>query len=326
MHRLDRVILLHQGGQRIFFVGVRFGTRFLSHSFYVYRRLESLSEGSPGRRCDDRPAFDRTEFKDTPKTEIFRRSCPPFRRFVCVPAFAMTIPGRTSRTPGLHTRIASFPALPDTNNERGVPARLPCSIPVIDKSALGSNSRKAFAHRLQKPPLCPIFAHVPPGPVHTDTACCLPCKAGTIIASAHPPAEPYSRRGEGRLPLPIIYSTTYIRINMTDTWITSVIAPIAVALVSWILGKNSRRIDETSKIVALLQDEINRLTVKVEKLETKLETQDETLERKSMIIQEAFRCRTPSMKCPVLLKQAEMSPFAPSSAPAVGEGLATPVQ
>lgn len=113
---------------------------------------------------------------------------------------------------------------------------------------------------------------------------------------------------------------------MTDTWITSVIAPIAVALVSWILGKNSRRIDETSKIVALLQDEINRLTVKVEKLETKLETQDETLERKSMIIQEAFRCRTPSMKCPVLLKQAEMSPFAPSSAPAVGESPATPVQ
>lgn len=113
---------------------------------------------------------------------------------------------------------------------------------------------------------------------------------------------------------------------MTDTWITSVIAPIAVALVSWILGKNSRRIDETSKIVALLQDEINRLTVKVEKLETKLETQDETLERKSMIIQEAFRCRTPSMKCPVLLKQAEMSPFAPSIATTVGEGSATPVQ
>lgn len=113
---------------------------------------------------------------------------------------------------------------------------------------------------------------------------------------------------------------------MTDTWITSVIAPIAVALVSWILGKNSRRIDETSKIVALLQDEINRLTVKVEKLETKLETQDETLERKSMIIQEAFRCRTPSMKCPVLLKQAEMSPFAPSTATTVGESPTTPVQ
>ena len=110
-----------------------------------------------------------------------------------------------------------------------------------------------------------------------------------------------------------------------DTWITSVIAPIAVALVSWILGKNSRRIDETSKIVALLQDEINRLTVKVEKLETKLETQDETLERKSMIIQEAFRCRTPSMKCPVLLKQAEMSPFAPSPVSPT-ETTATPVQ
>lgn len=94
---------------------------------------------------------------------------------------------------------------------------------------------------------------------------------------------------------------------MMDTWIIYVIAPIAVALVSWILGKNSRRIDETSKIVTLLQDEINRLTVKVEKLETKLETKDDALERKSIIIQEAFRCRTSSMKCPVLLKQSELN-------------------
>ena len=92
---------------------------------------------------------------------------------------------------------------------------------------------------------------------------------------------------------------------MMDTWIIYVIAPIAVALVSWILGKNSRRIDETSKIVTLLQDEIGRLTVKVEKLETKLETKEDALERKSIIIQEAFRCRISSMKCPVLLKQAE---------------------
>ncbi|WP_281671152.1 hypothetical protein [Rikenella microfusus] len=95
-----------------------------------------------------------------------------------------------------------------------------------------------------------------------------------------------------------------------DTWITYVIAPIAVALVSWILGKNSRRIDETSKIVTLLQDEIGRLTVKVEKLETKLETKDEALERKSVIIQEAFRCRTPSAKCPVLIRQTEMNHYA----------------
>ena len=95
-----------------------------------------------------------------------------------------------------------------------------------------------------------------------------------------------------------------------DTWITYVIAPIAVALVSWILGKNSRRIDETSKIVTLLQDEIGRLTVKGEKLETKLETKDEALERKSVIIQEAFRCRTPSAKCPVLIRQAEMNHYA----------------
>lgn len=94
-----------------------------------------------------------------------------------------------------------------------------------------------------------------------------------------------------------------------ETWIIYVIAPIAVALVSWILGKNSRRIDETSKVVTLLQDEIGRLTVKVEKLETKLEMKDEALERKSVIIQEAFRCRTPSMKCPVLIRQAELNHY-----------------
>ena len=52
-----------------------------------------------------------------------------------------------------------------------------------------------------------------------------------------------------------------------ETWIIYVIAPIAIALVSWILGKNGRRIDETSKLVALLQEEITRLTAKVEKLE-----------------------------------------------------------
>ena len=57
--------------------------------------------------------------------------------------------------------------------------------------------------------------------------------------------------------------------------------------------------------MTLLQDEIGRLTVKVEKLETKLETKEDALERKSIIIQEAFRCRISSMKCPVLLKQAE---------------------
>ena len=56
-----------------------------------------------------------------------------------------------------------------------------------------------------------------------------------------------------------------------ETWIIYVIAPIAIALVSWILGKNGRRIDETSKLVALLQEEITRLTAKVEKLEAKVD-------------------------------------------------------
>ena len=70
-----------------------------------------------------------------------------------------------------------------------------------------------------------------------------------------------------------------------ETWIIYVIAPIAIALVSWILGKNGRRIDETSKLVALLQEEITRLTAKVEKLEAKVEIKEHESERKSGIIQ-----------------------------------------
>ena len=92
-----------------------------------------------------------------------------------------------------------------------------------------------------------------------------------------------------------------------ETWIIYVIAPIAIALVSWILGKNGRRIDETSKLVALLQEEITRLTAKVEKLEAKVEIKEHESERKSGIIQEAFRCKTPSHKCPVLIKLFEFN-------------------
>ncbi len=109
-----------------------------------------------------------------------------------------------------------------------------------------------------------------------------------------------------------------------DTWITYVIAPSVVALVSWILGQNSRRIDETSKVVTLLQDEIGRLTVKVEKLETKLETKDDALEQKSRIIQEAFRCRTPSIQCPVLILQAELSPGVPETNPVPTDAMLPP--
>ncbi|MCH5305337.1 MAG: hypothetical protein J1E79_02520 [Rikenella sp.] len=88
-----------------------------------------------------------------------------------------------------------------------------------------------------------------------------------------------------------------------ETWIIYVIAPIAVALVSWILGKNGRRIDETSKLVNMQQEELRRLDRKVERLEAKLEAKDDALDRKSTIIQAAFECRTPSYKCPVLIKQ-----------------------
>lgn len=92
-----------------------------------------------------------------------------------------------------------------------------------------------------------------------------------------------------------------------ETWIIYVIAPISIALVSWILGKNGRRIDETSKLVSLLQEEIARLTAKVAKLETKVEAKERESERKSEIIQEAFRCKTPSAQCPVLKKLSEFN-------------------
>lgn len=90
-----------------------------------------------------------------------------------------------------------------------------------------------------------------------------------------------------------------------ETWITYVIAPIAIAIVSWVLGQNGRRIDETTKLVALLQDEIDKLNSKVDKLETRVEEKEVESESKSMIIQEAFRCRMPSAKCPVLNKLSQ---------------------
>lgn len=90
-----------------------------------------------------------------------------------------------------------------------------------------------------------------------------------------------------------------------ETWIIYVIAPVAVALVSWMLGRNGRRIDQTSQLVALLQEEIARLTAKVARLELKVEVKERESERKSGIIQEAFRCKTPSARCPVLLKLFE---------------------
>ncbi len=90
-----------------------------------------------------------------------------------------------------------------------------------------------------------------------------------------------------------------------ETWVINVIAPIALAVVTWLLGRNGRRIDQTSKIVGMLQDEISRLSRKVENMEAKLEAKDRELESKSVVIQEAFRCRTPSAKCPVLNKLFE---------------------
>lgn len=90
-----------------------------------------------------------------------------------------------------------------------------------------------------------------------------------------------------------------------DSWITSVVAPIALAVVTWLLGRNGRQIDQTSQIVKLLQNEIVRLNEKIDKVEAKLEDKERELETKSVVIQEAFRCRTPSAECPVLNKLFE---------------------
>lgn len=90
-----------------------------------------------------------------------------------------------------------------------------------------------------------------------------------------------------------------------DSWITSVVAPIALAVVTWLLGRNGRQIDQTSQIVKLLQNEIVRLNEKIDKVEAKLEDKERELETKSVVIQEAYRCQTPSAKCPVLNKLFE---------------------
>lgn len=90
-----------------------------------------------------------------------------------------------------------------------------------------------------------------------------------------------------------------------ESWMINIVAPIALAVVTWFLGRNGRRIDQTSKIVDLLQAEISRLSLKVESMEVKLEAKERELEAKSMVIQEAYRCQTPSAKCPVLNKLFE---------------------
>lgn len=90
-----------------------------------------------------------------------------------------------------------------------------------------------------------------------------------------------------------------------ETWIISVIAPIAIAVVSWILGKNGRQIEETAKLVNMLQKEIERLNERQVKMETTLENKEGVIERKNYVIQAAYECRTPSNKCPVLIANSK---------------------
>lgn len=89
-----------------------------------------------------------------------------------------------------------------------------------------------------------------------------------------------------------------------ETWILSVIAPGIAAILAWFLSRNSRRIDDTSKLVLLLQTEISRMSEKMVKLEFRLESKDKELEMKNIIIQECWACKTPSAKCPPLKMQA----------------------
>lgn len=90
-----------------------------------------------------------------------------------------------------------------------------------------------------------------------------------------------------------------------ETWIMSALAPIVVSIVAWILNKSSRKLAEFEKIIKLHQEEISRLSVKLSKMEAKLELKDDHLEQKRIIINEAFRCKKPSSQCPVLIMQAQ---------------------
>lgn len=90
---------------------------------------------------------------------------------------------------------------------------------------------------------------------------------------------------------------------MAETWIVALIAPAILTVLGWIIN----RMDKTAKLVATLQGEIDRLNEKVLKLEQANEGKDRVIAQERATIQEAYRCKTPSYKCPVLLKQAEFN-------------------
>lgn len=90
---------------------------------------------------------------------------------------------------------------------------------------------------------------------------------------------------------------------MQETWIVALIAPAILTILGWL----TNRMDKTAKLVGLLQGEIGRLDAKVRNLEARIEQKDKLLERKGLIIQEAFRCKTPSYRCPVLIKQSQFN-------------------
>lgn len=89
-----------------------------------------------------------------------------------------------------------------------------------------------------------------------------------------------------------------------DMWIALLSTPCVAAVMTWYFGRKSRRIDDISKLVLLLQTEISRMSEKMVKMEAKMEAKEKELEMKNIIIQECWACKTPSAKCPPLKMQA----------------------
>lgn len=72
-------------------------------------------------------------------------------------------------------------------------------------------------------------------------------------------------------------------------------------------------IENTDKIVLMQSQHIDRLDVRVAKLEDKvdkleiiIQKKDSELERKQFIIRQAYKCEVSPDKCPVLLKKTEI--------------------
>ncbi len=87
-----------------------------------------------------------------------------------------------------------------------------------------------------------------------------------------------------------------------ETWIVALIAPAFLTILGWLTNKT----DKTAKLVALLQAEVDRLSERVKDMDAEVIRNNRTIAQERATIQEAYKCKTPSYRCPVLIKQAEL--------------------